>query len=117
MSDEQKLPTAEVAGFMEYWKRHPLSTPIIIVTLYLSFLLILLQGGLKDNRLDVAYFTGGFCLFIFIVVMAILVGKKSALYNSLDVIISEIEHCERQDSLGKLQIGVGAAFEDLRLPP
>jgi tetratricopeptide (TPR) repeat protein len=119
MENLEKISTKEVSGFMEQWKKHPLSIPILIIVLNLTFFVILIQGTLDEKKIELAYM---FCVsstLIFLIVVVVLVWRKFVFYNATELIILEIERHIRtiQDNLSNVEIGTGAAFDDLQAAP
>jgi tetratricopeptide (TPR) repeat protein len=118
MENVEKVSTKEVSGFLEQWKSHPLSIPVIIILLNLSFLLVLIQGSLDEKKIQLAYIFSAFSTLIFVIVVLVLLRRKFVFYNVTNLIISEIERHIRtiQDTLADIEIGAGVAFDSIRAP-
>lgn len=109
----------EVLGFIDQWKNHPMSIPIIVLLVTSTFMLILIQGTITMEKITIAII---FCLFSFmllLVVVFVLVKHKFVFYNATELVISEVDRQLRniQESLADVDIGVGIAFDHLRAPP
>jgi len=118
MKTTENMPTREISGFMEQWKRHPLAVPIVIILITSAFLLILLQGQIDYYKLQIAYLFTIFTFGIFLIVIAVLICRKFVFYNLTELIILEVERNiqDIQDSLADIEIGYGMAFDHLRAP-
>jgi tetratricopeptide (TPR) repeat protein len=117
--ENQKLLVAETTGFLEQWKKHPLSIPVIIIILNLSFFLVLIQGNLDSNKIHLAYISSIFLLLMFLIVVCVLIWRKFVFYNITELIILEVNRHMRdiQNALANIEIGIGVAFDDLQALP
>jgi tetratricopeptide (TPR) repeat protein len=109
----------DINGFLDQWKRHPMSIPIIILLTNSSFLLILIQGNVNINKIYIALMSCIFNLIILLVVVVVLLWKKFVFYNATELVVTEVDKYIRNinDSLSDVEIGYGIAFDHLRAPP
>lgn len=119
MENIEKTSMKDTSSFLEQWKKHPLSIPVLIILLNLSFLLVLVQGTLDEKKIEIAYIFSVFSLLIFLIIVAVLIWRKFVFYNVTELIILEVDRHIRdiQESLANIEIGIGVAFSDLQTAP
>ncbi len=106
MKSLDKTANKEALGFIEQWKNHPMSIPIIVLLVTSTFMLILIQGGIEKNEVAIAII---FCFFNFVLlslVIYVLIKHKFVFYNATELVISEVERqlVHIQESLADVEI-------------
>jgi hypothetical protein len=119
MDSFDKSSNKEVLGFIDQWKNHPMSIPIIVLLVTSTFMLILIQGAINKDTITIAIIFCIFSITLLLAVIFVLVKHKFVFYNATELIISEVDRQLKsiQESLANVEIGYGMAFDQLRALP
>jgi tetratricopeptide (TPR) repeat protein len=118
MANADNIGGKELDSFFASWSRHPLSIFVIMTLLPMSFMFLLFHNAAitKEQLPLLVYSTYGFSAAVLLLVSLILIIKKQALYNALDVLSNEIaQHIHiLGESLENIEIGlIEEPYEDL----
>ena len=119
MNSLNESSNKEGLGFIEQWKNHPMSIPIIVLLATSTFMLILIQGTINTEKIIIAFIFCAFSILLLSIVTYVLTQHKFVFYNATELVISEVKRQLEniQESLADVEIGYGNAFDQFRAPP